>query len=171
MHRFLLLATATVAASACTTSEPSTDTGRLIGLDDQVFECQEAAGGTFTCMIDVSVTDAQLTAIGRFENGSTGPMATATINESARLRIAEMIGHLPLESPDVVHDVGCGGAPLRSTNAHLLFDHDGERNFQFEYAAEGPMADFSRYLQDLVTGIRTCNSPDLAFDSCTPNVF
>ena len=169
MHRLLLVA-AVVSAAACTTESP-TDTGRVVRIKDQVFECQETAGGQFTCSLEVAIVDGQLTALGRYEDGSVGPSATATINDQARLRISDLVAHIPLDSSDTVHDVGCGGQPFRATNADLVFDHDGERSFNIEYAVEGPMADFSRYLQDLVTGIRTCNSTELTFESCEPNLF
>ncbi|HUS30771.1 MAG TPA: hypothetical protein VMZ53_19810 [Kofleriaceae bacterium] len=168
MHRLALLAT--LAAAACT-SEPSTDTGQLVRVHDQVFaECQDTADAT--CSVEVTFTNGQLSALGVYEDGAvTGPVAIATLSESARARLADLIAQIPLESPDTVHDVGCGLAPLRTTNADIAFDHDGMRNFVIEYAAQGPMADFSRYVTDLVTGIRTCNSSDLAFESCQPNVF
>lgn len=168
MHRLLFVVA--VVSAACTTESP-TDTGQLVGIKDQVFECQETAGGAFTCSLEVAIADGQLTALGRYEDGATGPVATATINDAARGRISDLVAHLPLDSSDTVHDVGCGAAPFRATNADLVFDHDGARSFNIEYAVEGPMADFSRYLQDLVTGIRTCSSTELTFDSCTPNLF
>jgi hypothetical protein len=169
MHRLLLVATV-VSAAACTTESP-TDTGTLVGMKDQVFECQETAGGAFTCSLEVAIADGQLTALGRYEDGSTGPTATATINDAARLRISDLVAHIPLDSSDTVHDVGCGVAPSRVTNANLVFDHDGERTFNIEYVSQGPMADFSVYLHDLATGIRNCSSSELTFDSCQPNLF
>ena len=169
MRRLLLLSTV-LAASACTTSEPSTDTGQLTKIRDQVFvDCVSTADST--CTVEVIVSDGRLEAFGVTDEGATaGPHATADLTAQARATLADLVASIPTEA-SVVHDVGCGGAPLRTTSADVAFDHDGMRHFEIEYAAEGPMADFSRYLQDLVSGIRTCNSSELTFDSCTPNVF
>ena len=171
MHRLALLVAVTAAVPACTTDDgPATDTGQLVRVKDQLFaDCKEGAGTT--CTIDVTFAEGVVTAQGRFENGELGPTATATLTDSARAHITSLVAQLPLTSPDTVHDQGCGGAPLRTTDADLVFDHDGARSFTIEYAVQGPMADFSHYVQDIVTSIRTCTAGELTFSSCDPNVF
>jgi len=167
--RFLPLLALLVAA-ACTT-ETTTDTGQLTGFEDRMFaECQDA-GGTYSCGLRVSVTGGQIQALGLFNDGATGgPSATGTLTESAQAELADVIAQIPMETPGTVHDVGCGGAPLRSTSLDVLFDHNGTRHFDIEYASDGPMAELNTYVTDLVTEIRTCSGSRVTFDGCTVNM-
>jgi hypothetical protein len=170
MHRFLLVA-AIVAASACT-SEPTTDTGQLVRIHDEILTgCHDDPTTGTTCSLQVTFTDGRFDARGLFDDGSEAKPVTGTVSEQAQLRLASLVSNIPLESPDTVHDVGCGGPPDQTRSADVNFVHDGLRQFTIEYASGGPMADFNRYLSDLVTGIRTCTSSDLAFDSCEPNIY
>src|ERR1041385_2574906 len=114
MHRLLLLAIA-VSAAACT-SEPSTDPGQIVRIQDRWFDaCHE--GNSATCSIEVTFADGQFTALGRYLDGSAGPTASGTVTDAGSGRLAELISHVPLESPDTIHDPGCGGPPPRVTNA------------------------------------------------------
>jgi hypothetical protein len=170
MRRLLLLSTVLAAASACTT-EPETDTGRLVRIHEQIFaECEDGSG--FTCGLEVSFADGRFSARGISIDGvPIGPEATGVMTEAARLRLDSLIAQIPLESPDTIHDVGCGVAPMRTTNADIAFDHDGMRHFDIEFVAAGPMVDFSSHLNDLITGVRTCSSTDLVFETCAKNTF
>ena len=61
MHRLVLLASLISVVPACTSSadEPSTDTGQLVRVNDQMFAgCQEGDGTT--CTIDVTFVDGEL---------------------------------------------------------------------------------------------------------------
>jgi hypothetical protein len=168
MRRLLLLSTV-LAASACTT-EPQTDTGKLVRIHEQILsECEDGSG--FTCGLQVSFADGRFTARGVTNDGAAiGPEAVGVLTEGARFRLDVLIAQIPLESPDTIHDVGCGLAPTQSTSADVAFDHDGMRHFAIEFASSGPMVDFSSYLNDLITGVRTCNSTELELESCTKNV-
>jgi hypothetical protein len=167
MHRFLLVATL-VSAAACTTE---TDTGQLVRLHDQVFaNCEDGPGST--CNLFVDFSEGQFTASGLYKDGTTqGPTAVGTLTEGARAHLADLIAQIPLESDETVHAEGCGGPPERATGADISFDHDGLRHFNIESAYSGPWFDVDSYLNQLVLGVRTCNSTELTFDNCDPNVF
>jgi hypothetical protein len=167
----LLMLTTILAATACTTeTEPQTDTGQLVRLNDTLFgDCQDNPDTAFTCGVLVTFgAEGRIDAVGT-STYDKGPAATGTLNEATRAEIAELISQIPVDAA-TVHDPGCGLAPLRTTNVDIQFDHDGAHHFDIEYAAQGPMADFTRRLEDLVTAIRTCSSNDVSFDSCQPNV-
>jgi hypothetical protein len=166
MRRLLLLSTV-LAASACTT-EPQTDTGKLVRIQEQVFaECEDGAG--FTCGLQVTFAEGRFHARGVTNDGAAiGPEAVGVLSEGARFRLDVLIAQIPVEGPS--NEVGCGVAPTRSTDADVAFDHDGMRHFAIEFASSGPMVDFSSYLNDLITGVRTCNSTELELESCTKNV-
>ena len=155
-------------AAACTTTE-ATDTGQLVGIEDRMFaECQD--GTSFSCGVRVTVTDGQVVATGVFEDGRTGgPSATGALTEAAQLELSGMIGQIPLSTPSTIHEAGCGGAPLRATGLDVMFDHDGLRHFDVQYAGEGPMQDLNDYVMDLVTEIRLCSSSRMTFDACQAN--
>ena len=164
MHRYLALAF----LAACTAT-PETDTGQLTRFEDRMFaECQDGSG--FTCGVQVTVTDGQISAVGVRNDGETnGATTTGLLTADAQLALDDMIARIPMSTPSTVHDQGCGLAPIRATNLDVMFDVNGLRHFDIEFASEGAMAELHTLVLDLVTEIRLCNGSHLTFDACQPN--
>jgi len=153
--------------AACTTEV--TDTGQLVGFEDRMFaECEDA--GSFTCGVRVSVTDGQVVAVGMTNQGATqSTSTTGTLNEAALVQLDDMIARIPMSTPDTIQESGCGLAPVRSTTLDVSFDVHGLRHFDVVYAENGAMAELNRFVLDLTSEIRLCNSTHMTFDACQPN--
>jgi hypothetical protein len=155
---------------ACT-SAPDTSTGTLTRASDLQFQCDDSAHSpSFACGVTITFAGDQLTATGLYEDQTTGgPGATGTLTPGAVDELAGLIANLPLSTPEMIHDTGCGGAPLRSTQFSIQFDNGDTRNYTFEYGS-GPAQDLNDFVIDLRGQIDACAGPSVTFASCTPNV-
>lgn len=164
------LALASLLLAACT-SAPDTSTGSLTRASDLQFECDDSAHtSSFACGVSITFAGDQLTATGLYLDQSTGgPGATGTLTPAAADELASLIAALPLSTPEMIHEAGCGGAPLRSTQFSIAFDNGQSRNYTFEYGS-GPAQDLNDFVIDLRGQIDACTGSSITFASCTPNV-
>lgn len=159
-----------LAIGACT-SAPDTSTGSLTRASDLRYECDDSAhASTFACGVSMTLSADQVTATGLYADHTTGgPGAVATLTPDALAELDGLIASLPLSTPAMIHDEGCGGAPLRDTQFSIHFDDGQQRDYTFEYGS-GPAQDLNDFVLDLVGEITTCSGARLAFSQCTPSI-
>lgn len=154
---------------ACT-SAPDTSTGSLTRASDLQFDCDDAPHSSFACGVAMTFAGDQITATGLYRDQTTGgPGATATLSADASAQLAGIIASLPLSTPAMIHEAGCGGAPLRSTQFSVQFDNGEARDYTFEYGS-GPAQELNDFVIDLRGQIDACSGTSVTFTSCTPNV-
>lgn len=164
------LALSSLLLAACT-SAPDTSTGSLTRASDLQFECDDSAhSASFACGQSITFAGDQLTATGLYRDQTTGgPGATGTLTADASTELASLIAALPLSTPEMIHDEGCGGAPLRSTQFSIQFDNGQARSYTFEYGS-GPAQDLNDFVINLRGQIDACSGSSITFASCSPNV-
>ena len=167
--RLPLLALVLAPLAACATS-PDTSTGALAKASDLNFQCDDSAHDpTFACGAQLSLDGDQLTATGLYRDNSTGgPGATGALTAMAQTDLDDLISALPLSTPAMIHDAGCGGAPLRQTTFAIQFDNGQLRQYTFEYGS-GAAQKLDDYVLQLVRDVQACSGDRITFASCTPN--
>jgi hypothetical protein len=155
-----------LALGACS-ADTSTSPGNLTKASDLVYQCQDSS--SYSCGTQVQFTDGQLTAIALHRDGTTGAtLATGALTAVAQDQIDGLIAKLPLNTPDTIHDEGCGFAPLRSTTFSIEFKNGAAKDYAFEYGS-GVAGDIDAFVLGLVREINACSGDSVTLDSCTPN--
>jgi hypothetical protein len=155
-----------LALGACAT-EASTSPGSIAKASDLVYQCQDSS--SYSCGTQVQFADGQLAAIALHRDGTTGAtLATGALTAAAQDQIDGLIAKLPLDTPATIHDVGCGGAPLRSTTFSIDFKNGGAKDYTFEYGS-GVAGDIDTFVLGLVRQINACSGDSVTLDSCTLN--
>jgi hypothetical protein len=154
---------------ACASS-PDTSSGQLSRASDLNYQCDDSAhDAAFACGVKLAFDGDQLTATGLYRDGSTGgPGAVGVLGAQAQIDLDDLIAKLPLSTPAMIHDAGCGGAPLRETTFAIQFDDGQLRDYTFEYGS-GPAQNLDSYVLSLVRDVQGCSGDRVAFTSCTPN--
>jgi hypothetical protein len=168
----LHLAFVLASLGACATTPDSTDTGtgQLAKASDLNYQCDDSAHDpSFACGAQLSFDGDQLTATGLYRDNSTGgPGATGALTAMAQSDLDDLISALPLSTPAMIHDAGCGGAPLRQTTFAIQFDDGQLRQYTFEYGS-GAAQKLDDYVLQLVRDVQACSGDRITFASCTPN--
>ncbi len=154
---------------ACASS-PDTSTGQLARASDLNYQCDDSAhDAAFTCGVKLAFDGDQLTATGLYKDGTTGgPAASGALSAEAQVDLDNLIAKLPLSTPAMIHDAGCGGAPLRETTFAIQFDDGQLREYTYEYGS-GAAQNLDSYVLSLVRDVQGCSGSHIAFTSCTPN--
>lgn len=156
-----------LAVGACAT-DPGTSPGTLTKASDVVYQCDDSSG-SFSCGTQVQLANGQLTAIALHRDGTSGTtLATGALTASAQDQIDGLIAKLPLDTPDTVHEAGCGGAPLRSTTFSIDFANGTAKDYTFEYGSGVP-GQIDDFVLQLVRQINACSGDSVTLESCTPN--
>ena len=165
----VLLAALALPLAACASS-PDTSTGQLAKASDVNYQCDDSAHDpSFACGVKLAFDGDQVTATGMFRDGTAGgPGAVGTLAAQTQIDLDDLIAKLPLSTPAMIHDAGCGGAPLRETTFAIQFDDGKLRDYTFEYGS-GPAQNLDTYVLSLVRDVQGCNGSHIAFTSCTPN--
>ena len=160
---------ALLALGACASS-PDTSTGTLTRASDLQYQCDDSAhDASFACGVSISLANGQLTATGLYKDGTSGgPGATGTLTPAAQADLDNLIASLPLSTPAMIHDSGCGGAPLRETTFAIQFDDGQARDYTFEYGS-GPAAELDSFVIKLVGQIDACGGDSVTLAQCSPN--
>ena len=168
--RLALFATLPLALAACGTSSPATSSGQLARASDINYQCDDSAhDGAFACGLKLAFDGDQLTATGVYKDGTVGgPGASGVLNAQAAVDLDDLIAKLPLSTPAMIHDAGCGGAPLRATTFAIQFDDGQLREYTYEYGS-GPAQNIDDYVLSLVRDVQGCTGNRIAFTACTPN--
>ncbi|MBV8758043.1 MAG: hypothetical protein JO257_12225 [Deltaproteobacteria bacterium] len=165
----LLVAALAVPLAACASS-PETSTGQLAKASDLNYQCDDSAHDpSFACGVKLAFDGDQLTATGVYRDGTAGgPGARGTLSGQAQIDLDDLIAKLPLSTPAMIHDAGCGGAPLRQTTFAVQFDDGQLREYTYEYGS-GAAQNLDSYVLSLVRDVQGCSGSHIAFASCTPN--
>jgi hypothetical protein len=156
-----------LAVGACAT-DPGTSPGTLTKASDLDYQCDDSSA-SYSCGTSISLTNGQLTAIALHRDGTTGAtIATGALTASAQDQIDSLIAKLPLDTPDTVHDVGCGGPPLRQTTFSIDFTNGTSRDYTFEYGS-GVASQIDDFVLQLVRQVNACSGDSVTLDACTPN--
>lgn len=154
-----------LAVGACTGTQ--TSPGTLTKASDLVFQCTDSSSAS--CGLSISFTDGQLAATALHKDGTTGAaLATGALTAAAQDQIDGLIAKLPLDTPDTIHDIGCGGAPLRSTTFSIQFTDGKARDYTFQYGS-GVASQIDDFVLQLVRDIDACGGSSVTLDACTPN--
>jgi hypothetical protein len=156
-----------LALGACA-SDPGTSPGTLTKASDLVYQCDDSSG-SFSCGTQIQLANGQLTATALHRDGTTGAtQATGALTAAAQDQIDGLIAKLPLDTPDTIHDVGCGGAPLRSTTFSIQFTDGTAKDYSFEYGS-GVASQIDDFVLQLVRQVNACGGDSVTLDACTPN--
>lgn len=156
--------------AACGTSSPDTSSGQLARASDINYQCDDSAhDASFACGLKLAFDGDQVTATGVYKDGTAGgPGASGVLSAQAAVDLDDLIAKLPLSTPAMIHDAGCGGAPLRATTFAIQFDDGQLREYTYEYGS-GPAQNINDYVLSLVRDVQGCNGSQIAFSTCTPN--
>ncbi len=155
-----------LALGACAGTD--TSPGTLTKASDLNFQCSDA-NASYSCGLSIAFTGGQLTATALHRDNTTGgTIATGALTAAAQDQIDGLIAKLPLDTPDTIHDVGCGGPPLRSTTFSIQFADGKARDYSFEYGS-GVASDIDNFVLQLVRDIDACSGTSVTLDQCTPN--
>ena len=122
--------------------------------------------------MQISVTGADLSASGVFNDGSStfAPTATATMTPAAQQNLENLIASFPLDVDDTISSSGCGLAPTPATRFSIDFDNGEHRAFTYVYSDDMAVRALNDYVMRLAGQITECNGDAMTFERCTPNV-